>query len=282
MAWRKEYLDAILVPIGLLIMFCYHVFLFYRCVKLPETTVIGYENHSKKAWVASMMQVDAKERGLAFSVMSSKISAATFLASTSLTLGSLIGTWVGSSTSNMFISHITYGSTSSSIISVKYISLLTCFLASFASFVQSVSHFVHANLLLSMVNTDVPVSFVEKALIRGNVFWCIGLRCLYLAMTLLLWIFGPIPMFLASVLTVVILNILDTNSTPLHQFKLSRGRDLIRKMEEEISVVGGRLDEHMRNKGLNGSRSIQVVTHQHQNGDNKRCKNEDYQGVSAC
>lgn len=57
MVWRKDYLDAILVPSGLLIMFFYHVFLLYRCLKRPEATVIGYENHCKKAWVSSIMQV---------------------------------------------------------------------------------------------------------------------------------------------------------------------------------------------------------------------------------
>uniref|UniRef100_A0A7N0SXX8 Uncharacterized protein n=1 Tax=Kalanchoe fedtschenkoi TaxID=63787 RepID=A0A7N0SXX8_KALFE len=269
MGWRKEYLDVILVPGGLLVLLCYHVFLVYRCVKFPEKTVIGYENHNKRAWVERMMQVDAKERGLAFSVMGSNISAATFLASTSLTLGSLIGTWVGSSTRNMFISHITYGSTSASIISVKYISLLACFLASFAAFVQSVRHYVHANLLLSMPNTDVPISFVEKDVIRGNLFWCIGLRGLYFATSLLLWIFGPIPMFLASVVTVAVLHILDTNSTPLHQFKASQQHNnLVRKMEEEITLVATRVGEHLRRKSPNGSSTIDVVTHQHPQSTN--------------
>lgn len=57
MVWKKEYLDLILVPTGLLIMLCYHLFLLYRCLRHPETTVIGNENHCRKAWVERMLQV---------------------------------------------------------------------------------------------------------------------------------------------------------------------------------------------------------------------------------
>lgn len=53
----NEYLDVLLVPIGLLLMFGYHLFLLYRYLKCPQTTTIGYENHNKRAWVARMLQV---------------------------------------------------------------------------------------------------------------------------------------------------------------------------------------------------------------------------------
>lgn len=55
--WRKENLDIVLVPVSLLIMFGYHLFLLYRYLRLPKTTVIGYENYNKRAWVERMMQV---------------------------------------------------------------------------------------------------------------------------------------------------------------------------------------------------------------------------------
>jgi len=57
MEWNKEYLDLILVPSGLLIMFGYHVFLLYRYLTNYKSTSIGYENHTKKAWVKGMLQV---------------------------------------------------------------------------------------------------------------------------------------------------------------------------------------------------------------------------------
>lgn len=57
MGFRKEDLDLVLVPSGLLIMFVYHLFLLYRYLHLPHTTVMGFENHDKRAWVNGIFQV---------------------------------------------------------------------------------------------------------------------------------------------------------------------------------------------------------------------------------
>ncbi|KAK9131923.1 hypothetical protein Scep_011451 [Stephania cephalantha] len=184
MGLHKKYLDVILVPCGLVVMFIYHLCLLYKIIKFPHTTTIGYENHNKKAWVERMMQMDSemKEKtGIALQVISGNLSAATYLASLSIGLSSLIGAWVGSSSNNIFMSDLVYGDTGASTITVKYISLLACFLLAFACFIHST-------------------------------------RALYLATTLLLWIFGPIPMFASSVIMVSVLYFLDSNSVPLHQY----------------------------------------------------------------
>ncbi|GMJ11429.1 hypothetical protein like AT5G46060 [Hibiscus trionum] len=216
----KEYLDLALVPTGLLILSIYHVFLLYRCLKSPETTVIGLENHFKKAWVERMMRIEAKDRGLSLSTINNTITASTFLATTSLALSSLIGTWLADSSQQSLIKNsLIYGNTSSSIGSVKYITLLICFLVAFGSFLQCVRNFVHASFLISMPNADIPVSYAQKAVIRGGACWSVGLRAIYYATVLLFWVFGPIPMFIASLVMVLVLHLLDRNVTPLHQFE---------------------------------------------------------------
>ncbi|RWW34967.1 hypothetical protein GW17_00000235 [Ensete ventricosum] len=53
----RESIDLVLVPAGLAILFGYHLLLLYRIFRFPHTTVIGYENHNKRAWVERMMQV---------------------------------------------------------------------------------------------------------------------------------------------------------------------------------------------------------------------------------
>lgn len=58
MALEKEYLDAVLVPSGLLIMVVYHLSLLHRYLHHPLTTVMGYENQDKKVWVDKIMQVN--------------------------------------------------------------------------------------------------------------------------------------------------------------------------------------------------------------------------------
>ncbi|XP_065879708.1 uncharacterized protein [Euphorbia lathyris] len=219
MDFRKEYLDLVLVPCGLLIMFAYHLILLYRYLNLPHTTIMGFENNDKRAWVERIMQADKRDIGTALSVISSNTSAATFLASISLTLSSLIGAWLGNSTNNVFQSKLIYGDTRPSTISIKYISLLTCFLLAFSCFVQSARHFVHTNYLISTPGGDIPVEFVERAVIKGSDFWSLGLRALYFAINLLPWFFGPIPMFVSSVVMVIMLHYLDSNSTPLHRYE---------------------------------------------------------------
>ncbi|KAE8686692.1 hypothetical protein F3Y22_tig00111036pilonHSYRG00063 [Hibiscus syriacus] len=49
--------DMVLVPAGLLSMLGYRLFLLYRYLNCPHTTVIGFQNHDKEAWVEGVLQV---------------------------------------------------------------------------------------------------------------------------------------------------------------------------------------------------------------------------------
>ncbi|MQM03139.1 hypothetical protein Taro_035910 [Colocasia esculenta] len=220
MSLGKGSIDLVLVPSGLLLMFGYHLILLYRVLRLPQTTTIGFENHNKKAWVDGMLRGGSSGAELGLGVISASISASSTLASLSIGLSSLIGAWVGNS-SKLFVPQLFYGDDSLSTNSVKYLSLLACFLAAFTSFVQATRYFVHASFLITTLDSDVPMSYVETAVIRGGNFFTVGLRLLYLAATLLLWVFGPIPMFASSLGIVITLSIFDTNTTPLHNFRHS-------------------------------------------------------------
>ncbi|XP_077252607.1 uncharacterized protein LOC143892015 [Tasmannia lanceolata] len=287
MELHKEYLDIVLVPSGLLAMFGYHLLLLYKIIRFPHTTVVGYENHNKRAWVERMLQrfegvhlkksqdfslvisdledtlqytiwindksipqpngvyatnkipSDSNQMGapsdtaLALQVISSNITASTYLATLSITLSSLIGTWVGNSSSKAMMDSVIYGDRSASTSSVKYITLLSFFFVAFTSFIQSARYFIHANFLMSTLDSDIPVSYVQTAVIRGSNFWSLGLRALYFATTLLLWIFGPIPMFISSLSMVIALHILDTNSTPLHKFRFHSNQALERRVSRQ-------------------------------------------------
>lgn len=165
------------------------------------------------------MKRSPEETGVAMQVISSSITASSNLASLSIALSSLIGTWIGgSSSSKVLMTQVIYGDTSQTTSTVKYVSLLVCFLAAFTCFIHSAGYLVQASFMMSTLESDIPVYYVEDAVIRGGNFWSLGLRALYVSTTLLLWIFGPIPMFACSVFMVVILHFLDSNSKPLHQF----------------------------------------------------------------
>lgn len=238
MMMQKSSLDLVLVPCGLVIMFGYHLILLYRILRRPAATVIGYENHNKLAWVRRMVQASPDETGLALSVISSNISASTNLASLCIALGSLIGAWV-SSTSKVFMTELVYGDRTQAMATVKYISLLVCFLVSFTCFIHSARYYVQASFLITTLDSDVPASYIQHAVIRGGNFWSMGLRALYFATTLLMWIFGPIPMFACSVLMVFILHLLDSNSLPLHNHQFT-----IRKRHDQRALASTVVTRH--------------------------------------
>ncbi|KAK9077470.1 hypothetical protein SSX86_005807 [Deinandra increscens subsp. villosa] len=239
--WKEEHLDLILVPLGFSIMCIYHLFLLYRYLKCPELTAIGFENHNKKAWVQKMLLLESKDRGFAVSVLNGHLSASTSLSSISLVLCSLIGALLGNSSNNFLTSRFILGDSSKSTTNIKYIAILSCFLLAFACFVQTTRHFVHGCFLISMPTGDVPLECIQKAVLRGSNFWAVGLRALYFATTLLLWIFGPIPMFVGSVVTVIILYLLDINKEEMidygHNRKKGNGGRFLKKVEEELSSV---------------------------------------------
>lgn len=247
--WKEDHLDLFLVPTGFLIMCVYHLFLLFRYLKCPELTAIGYENHNKKAWVEKMLLLEAKDRGFAVSVLSGHLSASTSLSSISLVLCSLIGALLGNSSNNFLTSSFILGDTSQSTSTIKYISILSCFLLAFACFIQTTRHFVHANFLISIPTGEVPVECIQTAVLRGSNFWTAGLRALYFALTLLLWIFGPIPMLVGSIFTVIILHCLDTNSEPLIQYghnKSGNGGNIFQKIGHELSEVVEAFEHHGR------------------------------------
>ncbi|KAL6198364.1 hypothetical protein ACLB2K_028155 [Fragaria x ananassa] len=183
MDFKKEYLDAVLVPAGLLFMFLYHLFLLSRYLHDPIKTSIGYENKDKETWVEKILKIpelqDANDVAVkdkvsaGLGVISSNTTATMTLASISLTLSTLIGGWIASSTNNLVPLEIVYGNISESIISIKYLCLLSCLLLAFSFFVQSARHFIHSNYLLSTpgATKEEDVEKVQKAVERGSIFW---------------------------------------------------------------------------------------------------------------
>ncbi|CAK7350510.1 unnamed protein product [Dovyalis caffra] len=215
--FHKEYLDLVLVPCGLLIMFVYHLFLFYRYHKHPGTTIIGLENKDKKLWVQRVLQGAESDVDRAVNVISSDTSIATYLASVSLTLSSRIGTWLGSSSSNnIFESKRIYGDTRPFSIFMKNICLLVAFLIAFSCFVQAAKNLVHVNYLMSSPDKKRTGKKIEFAVTKGGDFSFFGLRALYFALNMLLWFFGPIPMFVASIVMVIVLYYHDIHTVSLH------------------------------------------------------------------
>ncbi|KAK3433057.1 hypothetical protein EUGRSUZ_D00587 [Eucalyptus grandis] len=215
MIFHKKDLDLVLVPSGLLIMFTYHLFFLYRYQHAPKTTLMGVENDDKRAWVEGINGDKLTKRSLKVQGFDTRQEDFRHEPSVSLTLSSLLGAWIANSTvDNLFQQLGGFGDTDPSTTAIKYISLLACFILAFAFFLQSARHFVHANYLITTQDDSIKED-AKVVIIRGSEFWSLGLRAIYFALALLLWFFGPVPMFVSSAILVKILYHHDFLSIPL-------------------------------------------------------------------
>ncbi|GLT60387.1 hypothetical protein SLA2020_331550 [Shorea laevis] len=207
--------DYLLVPIGLFLLALYHVWLLFTIVKDPKRTVIGINAESRHQWVLCMMADPLKNGVLAVQTIRNNIMASTLLATTAITLSSLISVFVSSSASDSE-NALVYGNTTPLISSIKYFAILLCFLLAFLCNVQSIRYYAHVSFLVtvptSQGNKD-SMDYVARNLNRGSFFWSLGLRAFYFSFPLFLWTFGPIPMFLCCCIMSFILYFLDTTTS---------------------------------------------------------------------
>jgi hypothetical protein len=54
---EKQILDYVLVPVGLLFMTAYHIWLLHQIANHPTRTVIGINAINRRFWVRAMMEV---------------------------------------------------------------------------------------------------------------------------------------------------------------------------------------------------------------------------------
>lgn len=213
----KKVLDYLLVPLGLFLMVAYHAWLLHRIMKHPNKTVVGVTAINRRFWVRAMMEDVSKTGVLAVQTLRNNIMASTLLASTAITLSSLIAVLMTSGNgdqSSLFI----FGDRSKFGSSVKFFAILVCFLVAFLLNVQSIRYYSHASILINVPYKKISqhqhhhramAEYVASTVNRGSYFWSLGLRAFYFSFPLFLWIFGPIPMFLSCFVLVFMLYFLD-------------------------------------------------------------------------
>ncbi|KAL4347869.1 hypothetical protein GQ457_17G023030 [Hibiscus cannabinus] len=214
---EKQYLDCILVPVGLLFMAAYHLWLLYRILKHPTRTVIGVNATYRRFWVQAMMEDASKNGVLAVQTLRNNIMASTLLASTAIMLSSLIAVLMTSGSSDRS-SWFIFGDRSELAFSIKFFSILCCFLVAFLLNLQSIRYYSHASILINVPvkkmakhhrHHHLTAEYVANTVNRGSYFWSLGLRAFYFSFPLFLWIFGPLPMFCCCIALVFMLYFLD-------------------------------------------------------------------------
>ncbi|CAN0902367.1 hypothetical protein LINGRAHAP2_LOCUS21946 [Linum grandiflorum] len=159
--------------------------------------------------------------------------ASTLLATTAITLSSLISVFVSSkSNSTNSAQQLVYGNKTPFLSSIKYFSILLCFLVAFLCNVQSIRYYAHVSFLATIPSSSSSkdsIEYVARHLNRGSFFWSLGLRAYYVSFPLFLWVFGPIPMFVCCWMMCFTLYFLDTTTSftrLLHSHSVKARTDL--------------------------------------------------------
>ncbi|CAK9263008.1 unnamed protein product, partial [Sphagnum jensenii] len=215
MEWQVNYLDAILIPLFLAIQLSYHAILFHRVRHTPLRTVIGFNHIARRLWVYSMMKDNEKKNLLAVQSLRNTMMGSTLMASTAILMSSTTGVFMTSTYFNS-MSKPMLGGANDTLTSVKYMTLLFCFLFAFLCFMQSVRYLNHVNFLINqrpeLQNTMhlITYDYVADVLTAACNFYTCGTRGFYFAFPLMLWLFGPVPALICCAALVPIMHFLDT------------------------------------------------------------------------
>ncbi|XP_042038026.1 uncharacterized protein LOC121783907 [Salvia splendens] len=230
MEWSKSYLDAILVPLGFMIWMGYHLWLWHKVRTQPLSTIIGTNARARKFWVAAIMK-DDKKNILAVQTLRNTIMGSTLMATTSILMSSALAAVISSTYSiKKPLNDNVYGAHGEFMVALKYASLLLIFLFSFICHSLSIRFINQVNFLINCPADEddtgiITPAYVAELLDRGLALNTIGNRIFYAALPLMLWIFGPVLVFLCNVTMVAVLYNLDVVLTPAEKGKSSGGDD---------------------------------------------------------
>ncbi|XP_058113516.1 uncharacterized protein LOC131256609 [Magnolia sinica] len=209
MEWRKSYLDLMLVPCGLLLSILYHGWLWHKVRTQPKSTIIGINAAGRRLWVLAIMKDNDKKNILAVQTLRNTIMGASLMATTSILLCSGLAAILSSTYSiKKPLNDTVYGSHGEFMMALKYVTLFMIFLFSFLChslsirFVNQVNFLINTPQDLAVVMTP---EYVAHLLEKGFILNTVGNRLFYAALPLLLWILGPVLVFLCSITMIPIL-----------------------------------------------------------------------------
>jgi uncharacterized membrane protein len=196
--------------VAVLVLAGYHLYLTYEIRKKPLDTVIGLNNHTRKAWVQSVMS--ERRDILAVQSLRNWIMAASFLASTAILInfGLLNIAFNSSSPGHSPLDFV--GSQNRTWWMAKLLILVVDFLFAFFSFSLAIRSFVHVNFMINVPLSEDSLAtpeYVGKVFNRGANHYTFGMRGFYFAVPLTLWLFGPMWMLVGAFVLVVVLYRLD-------------------------------------------------------------------------
>ena len=201
-----------LTAASFLILAVYHAQWIYRIYRKPMSTAVGITNHLRGHWVESIME--ERRDILAVQTLRNLTMAASFLASTGILicLGLLS---VAASPQKM--AEITPSLNElvrehRVLWLFKLMVLIVDFFFIFFSFCLSIRYLNHVNFMINVpfnLAHKITPQYITEILNRGMLHYTMGMRGYYFSVLLFLWLFGPIWMFLGTVVMTIVLAHLD-------------------------------------------------------------------------
>ncbi|XP_016178598.1 uncharacterized protein LOC107621067 [Arachis ipaensis] len=154
-----------------------------------------------------------KKNILAVQSLRNTIMGSTLMATTSILLSSGLAAVISSTYSiKKPLDDALYGGHGEFMVALKYVTLLIFFLFSFFCHSLSIRFINQVNILINTPQDEMSLvtpDYVNEILEKGFVLNTVGNRIFYAALPLLLWIFGPVLVFLCSITMIPVLYNLD-------------------------------------------------------------------------
>lgn len=206
------YMELYLASASFLLLIVYHVHLVYQVQTRPLDTAIGVTNHLRGHWVESIMERNRDI--LAVQTLRNWVMASSFLASTGILIClGLVS--VAASPEKM-------AELSPSLRELvrehrvlwlfKLLMMILDFFFVFFNFTLAIRYYNHVNFMINVPSTlahKITPDYITGILNRGMLHYNLGMRGYYLAVLLVLWLFGPIWMLLGTVIMLIVLYHLD-------------------------------------------------------------------------
>ncbi|XP_020225232.1 uncharacterized protein LOC109807117 [Cajanus cajan] len=213
MEWRNYYMDVMFVPLGLVMIIAYHIWLWHKTRTQPFTTTFGRHAHGCRLWVPTMTKDIDKKNLVAVQSLRNLIMGSTLMATSAILMCAGLGAVISSTYSvKTPINDTIFGAHGKFMVGLKYAILLTMFSFSFLCHTFSNGFLNQVNILISTpqhVNSLVTSEYVTQLLVKAILLNSVGNRLFYSALSLILWIFGPVLAFFSSMAMVLILYNLD-------------------------------------------------------------------------
>lgn len=206
--WPEIFFPAL----AILSILIYHLHYYFQVKHFPMQTAIGITRHLRTFWVETVME--QKRDILAVQTLRNWVMASSFLASTAIliSLGILSYIFQQKTLGELPFSFDRIVTSMENMDILKILILFLIFAFAFFNFALSIRYYNHVNFMINVpLDRDemVTVGYVTNTLNLGMIHYTLGMRAYYLSGPFFLWLFGPVWMFLGSILVLIVLYKID-------------------------------------------------------------------------